>query len=182
MNLKPQLVMVRRDLLNLNIPDLPRGYSLRTFQAGDSIHWERIIADSFQREEGQIPFDKIMRSAPAFQPKRIFFITHSQTPVATASAWHRKQDGPQIGYLHYVGCINDHQGMGLGRVVSIAALLRMKIEGRQQAMLETDDFRLPAIRSYLKMGFVPRIVHNNQQERWKSIYDQMPQHFEQHPP
>lgn len=175
--LQPQLVMIRRPLTGLVPPRLPDPYTLRTFEHGDERHWEQIITESFKRDAGQILFDIIMRAHSAFQPERIFFITHHRRPVATASAWHRKQDGPEIGYLHYVGCMTNHQGRGLGRAVSLAALVRMNEEGRKEAMLETDDFRLPAIRSYLNMGFTPKIIHANQVQRWKNIRAQLPQTF-----
>ena len=42
-------------------------------------------------------------------------------------------------------------------------------EGRQRAFLSTDDFRLPAIRTYLKLGFEPYLVHENQRERWRKV-------------
>jgi len=35
--------------------------------------------------------------------------------------------------------------------------------------LETDDYRLPAIKTYLNLGFEPLLVHENQRDRWRNI-------------
>lgn len=32
---------------------------------------------------------------------------------------------------------------------------------------------LPAIRQYLRLGFGPRLVHENQRERWRTVLNQI---------
>ena len=46
----------------------------------------------------------------------------------------------------------------------------MAAEGRTWAVLQTDDFRIPAVKTYLKLGFEPLIVHENQPKRWKDVF------------
>jgi len=75
--------------------------------------------------------------------------------------------------LHMVGVAKKHTGKGLGFQVSLAALHQMAKEGSEFAVLQTDDFRLPAIKTYLKLGFKPVIVDENQIERWNAIFKQM---------
>jgi mycothiol synthase len=69
-----------------------------------------------------------------------------------------------------VGVVPEHSGKGLGVQINLVALHHMVREGRRQAVLETDDFRLPAIKTYLKLGFQPVLVHENQRERWRSVF------------
>ncbi len=64
-------------------------------------------------------------------------------------------------FLHMVGVLPSHGGKGLGFQVSLAALRQMKREGFTQSVLETDDFRIPAIVTYLKLNFQPEIIHDN---------------------
>ena len=40
-------------------------------------------------------------------------------------------------------------------------------------MLDTDDFRLPAIKNYLNLGFVPVYVGENHGERWRIIFKKL---------
>lgn len=53
------------------------------------------------------------------------------------------------------------------------ALRKFRSDGLESAMLQTDDFRLPAIRTYLNLGFTPMIVHENQFARWVLVFAQL---------
>ena len=63
-----------------------------------------------------------------------------------------------------------HRGRRLGYWVCLAALRRMAAEGLHRAVLRTDDFRIPAIRTYLRLGFEPVVVHENQRARWRAVF------------
>ncbi|MBN1553669.1 MAG: GNAT family N-acetyltransferase [Phycisphaerae bacterium] len=162
----PQLVMKRPNLNGLEPVVVPKGYSLRSFRDGEETAWETIIAESFEQT---IEFDTRMRSDPAFQPERILFITRGDTPVATASAWYMDKYGPDLGYIHMVGVLPSHQGKKLGYWVNLAALHYFAAENRKGAVLQTDDFRRAAIKTYIRLGFEPCLVHENQRERWNQI-------------
>jgi mycothiol synthase len=165
--------MLRRDLKGLPAIELPEGYTLSPFRRGWGKHWTRIISESFDGDPGKFPFQRIMGRNPAFRPGRIFFIRSRGTPIATASAWHVRRVMAGAGVLHYVGVVKKHQGRRLGHWVSLAALRRMRAERRQRATLQTDDFRIPAIQTYLRLGFEPLIVHENQRQRWRRVFRAM---------
>lgn len=168
----PQLYMIRRDLERLPALQLPEGYDIRTFRPGDEFAWERVIAASFDRDPGDVDFARTMRSDPAFCPERVFFVEHAADGVVgTASAWRKPQHWPEAGVIHYVGVLPKHRGRGLGRAVTLRALHRIAAEGWREATLETDDFRLPAIRAYLALGFEPLIEHPSHPERWRKVFD-----------
>lgn len=90
--------------------------------------------------------------------------------VAVASARHLSEQYPEAGYLHYVGAYRTEAGRGLGGLVTWAVLRHFRDEGLTSVVLETDDFRLPAIRTYLKIGFVPEYRHAQDQSRWSKIF------------
>ena len=46
--------------------------------------------------------------------------------------------------------------------------------GLSAVYLTTDDFRIPAIRAYLKMGFVPVISSEDLRIRWEKIFAGLP--------
>ena len=60
-----------------------------------------------------------------------------------------------------------------GRVVVLLALHRLKERGFRDAMLATEDFRIPAIRLYMSLGFTPMIVHWTHRLRWKKIMKEL---------
>jgi len=165
--------MWRDNLENLPPVTLPQGYSLRPYEPGLDRAWERIIGRAFGWETNEGKFRAIMRYDYAFRPQRVLFVFCSSEAVATASAWYRPQFGRDVGYLHMVGVLPEHASRRLGLQVSLACLHRMAAERRRAAVLETDDFRIPAIKTYLKLGFVPRLVHENQRQRWREVFMQM---------
>jgi len=167
----PQLVMKKDNLINLPQLVLPIGYSVRTYKPGDEYAWDSIIKDAFNWEG--VSFKDTILSKSEFLPERVFFICYDDIPIATATAWYDPKWGDTTGYLHMVGVAKKHTGKGLGFQVSLAALHQMAKEGREFAVLQTDDFRLPAIKTYLKLGFKPVIVDENQIERWNAIFKQM---------
>ncbi|NLE60550.1 MAG: GNAT family N-acetyltransferase [Planctomycetes bacterium] len=166
--LTPQLLMRRVHLRDLPAIVLPPGYALRHFRPGDEPAWEKIIEETFQTTN--YVFDAAMKANACFRPERVWFITQDDQPVATASAWQEPRFGPLIGALHMVGVRPGHQGRQLGYWVSLAALHRFVVEGRIEAALQTDDFRLAAVKTYLRMGFEPVLVNENQRDRWRTIF------------
>ena len=171
--LSPQLVM----LASLEGFDgssdiaLPEGYSLRGLREGpeDEAAWNRIIAESFR--DPAISFDGLMRRDPEYRPDRVLFVCCGDEPVATASAWYLPEFGEDCGVIHMVGALAAHSGKGLGVAVVRAAMRKLRSDGRGLARLTTDDFRLPAIKSYLRLGFRHFIVDANQPARWKRVYE-----------
>ena len=77
---------------------------------------------------------------------------------------------PYWGELGWLASDPKHSGKGLGLVVSAAVTERLMAAGYQNIQLFTEDFRLPAIKTYLKLGYIPSIIEDDQIERWKSIF------------
>jgi len=62
-----------------------------------------------------------------------------------------------------------HQGKGLGHVLVLHVLDYFRKKGFREAILDTDDFRLPAIKTYLKLGFDPVHIGENHRRRWEIV-------------
>ncbi|MBI2300222.1 MAG: GNAT family N-acetyltransferase [Armatimonadetes bacterium] len=165
----PQLMMHRAALADLPPVALPPGYAVRSLRRGEGADWVRIINESFNRADPPQSFDPRMRQDSAFRPERVLFVVHGEEPVATASAWVRSPFGHPVGYLHMVGTRPAHAGQKLGYAVSLAALHRLAEEGFGDCYLHTDDFRLAAVLTYLRLGFRPVLIHENQRERWPAV-------------
>ena len=166
-----QLVMLKESLAALPPLALPAGYSLRHFRPGDEGHWERVLDQSFGATNPPRRFVNVMGRDAACSPERVLFVTWDGAPVATASAWYRPEWGVETGYVHYVGASPAHKGRRLGFQISLAVLHRFVCEGRTRAVLETDDFRVPAIKTYLELGFQPWLVEADQRQRWRTIVE-----------
>ncbi|MDE0482146.1 MAG: GNAT family N-acetyltransferase [Candidatus Poribacteria bacterium] len=169
-----QLRMVRPNLDNLPKLELPDGYGLRSYQEGDEGHWANIISDSFGgRERTAEDTRSEITGRDVFVPDGLYFVTHQDIPVGTACAWRQSVEETDVGYVHMVGVLGEHTGHKLGKWVSLAVLYYFRDNGFSCSMLDTDDFRIPAIKTYLNLGFVPVYVDDTQPERWVEILNKL---------
>mgnify|MGYP003312674325 CR=1 FL=1 len=78
------------------------------------------------------------------------------------------------GYIHMVACKPEFRGRGLGNLLNDVALWVLKTEGMQTAYLTTDDWRIPAIKTYLKASFEPDTeTCPDYKERWEKIFEKI---------
>ncbi|RKU20354.1 hypothetical protein C6503_06060 [Candidatus Poribacteria bacterium] len=169
-----QLRMVRPHLENLPALELPAGYGMRTYCKGDEVHWARIISDSFGgRERTAQDTENEITGRDVFIPDGLYFATHRGVPVGTACAWRQSVDEKDVGYVHMVGVVAEHTGHKLGKWVSLAVLSYFRDNGFKCSMLDTDDFRMPAIKTYLNLGFIPVYVEEGQPKRWSDIFESL---------
>ena len=166
----PQLVMRRRRLDDLPEAVPPPGYQIRSFKESDVSGWNEVLRLAFEWGPGHEDFETIMRSDAAYDPGRVkVVVTEQGQVVATASCWYRERFGDDNRMLHYVAVHPEHRGQRLGHIVSLAAMHHAVAEGAHSMALLTDDFRDAAIKTYLRMGFVPEYTHRSHSERWRLI-------------
>ena len=163
----PQLAMAKMHLDNLPPLRLEAGYQLRHFENGDEGGWNALVGKSF---DSFYDFDGTLLRDPFFHPARVLFLEYGYQLVATACAWRSEKWGKNTGVLHMVAALPEHRGHHLGYHISLAALHQLAREGLHHAVLQTDDDRLPAIVTYLKLGFQPYLCDPGQAARWEKIY------------
>ena len=86
---------------------------------------------------------------------------------------HRDDSYAPIPELGWVAVVPEQQGRGLGYIVCLAVLQHAQSQRFSQIFLRTDDHRLPAIKTYLKLGFQPWIRDPETQERWVHVLDRL---------
>ena len=72
-----------------------------------------------------------------------------------------------------VACHEQARGKGYGTLLNNVALHTLKNEGMETAYLTTDDWRIPAIKSYLRAGFEPDVSTEDFKTRWNNIFKQL---------
>lgn len=178
-NKLPQLSMKLFNLKHLPELQIPEGFLCRHYQEGDQAAWNEIIDFSFERKRGTSNFDKDMASDKNFHFKRAWFIfADDGRGAATASCWASQDHGR--GIVHMVGTHPDFTGKKLGYSVSLAVLDQAVREGYTYMTLLTDDWRIPAVKTYLKLGFQPFVLHESHPERWVKLLEflKWPERFE----
>jgi mycothiol synthase len=163
---------MRRDLRGELPPVVaPAGYSLRTYEGpADDEAWVRIMNNSLNPNHTVEKFRQGIVTCPQFRPEILYFVMCNGTPVGSTCAWRRDIAEHRVGYVHMVGVVAEHRGKGLGRLLVLRGLHYFKEHDFDIAILNTDDFRLPAIKTYLRLGFQPVIADASHPERWLEVF------------
>ena len=80
---------------------------------------------------------------------------------------------PGGGELGWLAGHPAHAGKGLGLAVSAAVTARLIEEGCEVVHLYTEDYRLAALKTYLKLGYVPFLDMEGMFERWREICERL---------
>jgi mycothiol synthase len=160
----------------VRIPEqaISNGYAIRPLQDGDESGHVRVMHKAGFTSWTEAQLDTWRRTIAL--PHGIFVAVHegSGAIVATAQAAHRPTDlHPSGGELGWVAADPAHAGKELGMAVCIAALRRFLDAGYDTIYLLTDDHRLAAIRTYLKMGLVPFLCATDMEQRWKAVVEKL---------
>jgi mycothiol synthase len=143
-------------------------YTIRTFEPGDEAGLGRVYFASALNAETVEQVRSLLHAHPCFKPERVFVALAGDRIVGTASAWRSSRD-PEAGYLHMLSVLPDHRGKNLGAALTVETLRYTRNEGLTVQRLLTDDWRRPAIRLYLSLGYVPIIVDATHQGRWQKL-------------
>jgi mycothiol synthase len=165
---EPQLFMRLPELGDLPpAPPLDASYALRTATQADHGQLAELLSEAFA--------DKwdAKRVAVEFSPdngvEATYVVVSPAGVVAAASARRLPDRYPEAGYVHYVGVRVSERGRRLGELVTRRVLVHFVAAGLDQAVLDTDDFRLPAVRTYLRLGFVPEPRTPGEARRWSKV-------------
>jgi mycothiol synthase len=171
--------MRRPHLEGLPPLDLPARYSLRTYLSGDDAAWAEIMNTGISTGWTAERCRQQLTSMPQFRPERLFFAVvandPSSEPVGSACAWTPDAGETNRGYVHMVCVRPEHRGYHLGYWLTLATLHCFRDNGFQTVILNTDDYRLPAIHEYLQLGFEPELTHPNHGERWDRVFEALKQ-------
>jgi ribosomal protein S18 acetylase RimI-like enzyme len=164
-----QLLMRRHNFDNLPpMPELPPGYVLREYQEGDLDGLAALLRSSFA-DENWTPQQAREKLIAAPDVRKTYVIAFEGRPVATTSVRVLPDRFPDSGYVHWVAVDPEHQGQRLGYIVTLAALQEFARMGLKDAVLETDDDRLAAIKTYQNLGFEPEHRNELHIERWAKV-------------
>lgn len=167
----PQLLMRRPHLSGLPEHPAPDGTAIRPATDADCDAVAVLLSDAFGMEwtAGRV------RAALTANPQvdTVYVATQGTVVLATASARLDHDAFPGSGYVHWVGTSVAARRQGLGRAVCIAVLRRFADIGCDDAVLETDDDRIAAIRLYMALGFEPELRHPEDARRWSRVRWQM---------
>jgi len=170
-----QLQMVWPEHL-LNAPPavrLPFGYTLRTYRRGDEARFYEVMELAGWPGWND---EKLRPWISRIPPESWFMAIHEESNeiVATAMALHDHSElHPFGGELGWAAGDPAHAGKGLGMAVCAAVTARLIDAGYRNIHLYTEHWRLAALKTYLKLGYIPFLYTPEMPERWQAICAQL---------
>ena len=170
-----QMVLSEESLQGCDLPPIPSGYRLRQYQPGDEAGYYDLMARAGFDGWGTERMQEVLKTV---LPDGFIVVEHPSSGQIVASALAQHEPTvlhPFGGQLGWVATDPDHRGRKLGTLVTAAATRRLIDAGYRHIYLLTDDFRLPAIRIYLALGYAPLYHAPGIQERWQAVLQQLGQ-------
>ena len=152
---------------------LPFGYTLRTYHRGDEPRFYKVMELAGWPGWND---EKLRPWLARILPQGWFLAVHeaSNEIVASAMAVHDHTElHPFGGELGWVAADPAHTGKGLGMAVCSAVTARLIAASYRDIHLYTEDWRLPALKTYLKLGYVPFLYAPDMPQRWQTICTQL---------
>lgn len=160
---------------------LPDGYKFVLFNGGekDISDWKGIISSEPDSMAGELGIDECYNSSIKNYPdlnllNDVFLLENSVGERVATITTVTRSDG--FGYVHMVKAKKTESGKGLGHALiehAMSVFIKRKI---QKVVLTTDDFRLPAIKTYLDAGFCP-VVYGKEDspinKRWDVVLENL---------
>jgi len=168
-----QIFLLRPSLKNIPELKLPEGYV--EVPNSDSLlsEWVSLLDTIFPA--GGYTIDRVRPQVESskWNVDRVKLVAREKQLVALSLAWHEPALWPHSGFVFWVAVLPEHQNRGLGTFVLTRALQHFAGECLRDAVVTTEEFRLPAIKMYLKIGFVPLITGTarNERKRWQRAFD-----------
>lgn len=180
LSFSPQLSMSADEtvLAKVQVPECPQGFALRKFREGDEEGYVALMKSAGFYQWDARHVERVKNSAIN---GGIYFVEESTTGHIVATAMTnlmRTASGEEKGELGWVAVHPDFRGKHLAEIVSLAAMQGFREAGYKWICLRTDDFRIPAIKTYLKMGWKPIIKDETMNRRWDRVYKRLGMEFD----
>ncbi len=164
----PQLRMRHRLGALPPIQSIPRDSVLRIARTDDVPGLCRVLSEAFGKswDCAQV-HEEILANTDVLA---VFVIEKLNEIVATASYQIKKFPDPEAAWVHWVAVLPSAQGQALGEIVTRRVIEEAVVRDRTTVLLTTDDVRLAAIRTYLRLGFEPDPCHESHTLRWHEVF------------
>lgn len=146
------------------------GYALRGFRSGDEEAYIKLMNCAGFNTWSRDHLNAVLKNAV---PNGIVFAEHiaSSRIAATAMGWYKPSAIlPDAYEMGWVAADPEHRGKGLGQCVVAAVTQVLAEHGEKTIYLLTDDWRLPAIKGYLLVGYVPLYHAPDMKKRWADVF------------
>ena len=156
-------------LENCPPPTIPEGYFLHTLQRGDEEKYSDLLYSAGFRKWDLADVEKARQKC---LENGIFILVEKSTGRFAACAYCNRGPVPGEeggGILGMVAVAPDLRGHHLAEVVCRAVIQKFREHSYTRLCLFTDETRLPALKTYLKLGWKPVIRSEDSLQSWQNI-------------
>ena len=157
------------------IPAIRNGFLIRPFQSGDEYgllqlrHLAGECLDCSEEDVGRTALDQVVNGG-------LFLAIKQDTGqiVGSAIAKDNASSYPfHGGSLHAVFVDPAFRGFHLGAGLAATVTHHLVEAAYTDIFLTTDDHRLPALKTYLGLGWSPIVFDKEHEERWRSVFSKL---------
>ncbi len=160
-----RIYLFRPNLDDIHIPTLENGY--REVESGDEMvpKWAWLMHQVFGTSIEHPPLVKSSR----FSHDRVILVMNDDITVGLCIGWYEPTLWPNSGQIFFTAVHPEHRRRKIGTFVVTKMLERFFQEGLHNAILSTEHYRIPAICLYYKLGFIPLVTGevDDEKERWQ---------------
>ncbi len=158
--------------------EIDEGFTIRMYRPGDEVVWTEISKNGLLAEgEGIECWQKYMLDLGVVPERDTFFVYDKQdNAIATCTAYVLEGN---VSLMHMLAAKPEARGHHLGWAMTTYSLNKLDKElpqGERMVRLKSDDWRLPAVLTYLRAGFQPVLFDVDMDTRWKAICDKLDFH------
>ena len=166
-----ELIMERATLDDLPPNTDAANCAIRGYQPGDEVAWTRIQseADRHNTITAELFTREFSNVVDQLAKRVLFAVVPTSGLVGTAAAWWGSSPTDRWGRVHWVAVQPAWQRRGIGRKLLVSVCYRLRNLGHKSVFLTTSPVRLEALRLYLSLGFLPRIVESSDRETWHQV-------------
>ena len=147
---------------------LSKNYSLNKYSKNLDKTWiELLCMGEFDGEWNKNTFNEFISPIERQEGSKV--ILENNTAIAATFASAVIYEKKETGRLDFVVTHPDHRKKGLGKNICIAVINHFIEKKYEKVILQTDDWRIPAIAVYLKLGFKPVFTSKELEKRWNEI-------------
>lgn len=152
-------------------PENPAGgfyYRRSTGTKADRQAWLDICKNGLLEETaGEDAYRDLLVNWKDYHTGDTWLVEERGRPAATITTIIHPQE--RRGYVHMVAARPSCRGLGVGGLMNRLACAVFWEAGCTIADLTTDDFRIPAVKSYLSAGFLPVAGDEDMTHRWEKL-------------
>ena len=146
----------------------PRGYALVNVTENCRHLWETFMDECFGGYQAG-SFRYVYVNNNFYEENRVFVLLNEKNkPIGTGNSW---QTPDHEGYISWIGVSQAYRGKAIGVNLTNYCLHDIKKRGLKTAIITTEKENLPALKTYLKCGFVPLPRSEEDIRHWEEIYD-----------